>query len=272
MARLRPFKRKRRSDDADPSAGSESERSLPLSGTEQVVSAAPDLPPSAIAVEASAVDEPATGEPAADEPAADEAAAVKAAAVTAADEEGQPEEPNEESGRRGRKVRPPRPPVANLSRVRRERRTLLRERERRIRDLGGLMLEMYRHDQFREDLIVEHCAQAMGIENRIHELEAILLRAKSGRATPGPQCACGAPLLFGARFCASCGRPTELAAAGERCTRCLQPLAEGASFCASCGAAVAEAADSSDPDEQTMEHAPPAQPGNETERDEDGQT
>jgi hypothetical protein len=266
MARLSPFKRKRRSDDADPSAGSEPELSLPLSGAEEGASA-PDLPPSEIAVEAPANEEPATEAPAADEPASGDAAAGGAVA-----KEAQPEEQVEDSGRRGRKARPPRPPVANLSRVRRERRTLLRERERRIRDLGGLMLEMYRHDQFREDLIVEHCAQAMGVENRIHELEAILMRARSGRATPGPQCACGAPLLFGARFCASCGRPTDLAVAGERCARCLQPLAEGASFCASCGAAIGEVVDSSDPDEETMEHAPPAQPGNEAERDEDGRT
>ncbi len=97
-------------------------------------------------------------------------------------------------------------PVANVSLVRRERRALLRERERRIRDLGGLLLEMYRRNQFREDLIIEHCAQAMGIENRIHELESILARAKSGgRAAPGPRCSCGAPILYGARFCFACG-------------------------------------------------------------------
>jgi hypothetical protein len=149
--------------------------------------------------------------------------------------------------------------VANLSRVRRERRALMRERESRIRDLGGLMLEMYRRDQFREDLIVEHCAQAMGVENRIHELESSLMRASSRRATPGQQCSCGAPLLFGARFCAGCGRPTELAAAGEKCARCGQPLVALAGFCASCGAAVGEAEDLDDKNEQTMEHAPPAQ-------------
>ncbi len=258
MARLRPFKRKRRSDDADPSAGSEPELALQLSGAEQAAPA-PEFPPSEIAAEV-----PATEGPAAEEQAPGDAAA----------EEAQPEEQVEGKQRRDRrKARPPRPPVANLSRVRRERRTLLRERERRIRDLGGLMLEMYRHDQFREDLIVEHCAQAMGVENRIHELESILMRASSRRATPGPQCACGAPLLFGARFCASCGRPTELAATGERCARCLQPLAVGASFCASCGAAVGVVADASDEkNEQTMEHAPPAGPGNAVERDEGGET
>jgi hypothetical protein len=159
------------------------------------------------------------------------------------------------------KDRAVRPPVANLSLVRRERRTLLRERERRIRDLGGLLLEMYRRDQFREDLIVEHCAQAMGIENRIHELEAILARAKSRRAAPGPHCACGAPLYFGARFCASCGRPTDLAATGELCARCLQPLALGANFCGACGATVAGASAPEAATEQTVEHSSPLEEG-----------
>lgn len=266
MARLRPFKRTRRSGDVDLSADSEPEGALRLPGDEQVAPA-PELPPAEIAAEGPAAELPVSQEPAAAEPAPDDAGA----------EEAQAEEQAKGKTRRGRrkeaKSRPPRPPVANLSRVRRERRTLLRERERRIRDLGGLMLEMYRHDQFREDLIVEHCAQAMGIENRIHELESILMRASSKRATPGPRCACGAPLLFGARFCASCGRPTELAAAGERCARCLQPLTVGASFCASCGAAVGEVAESSESkNEQTMEHAPPVGPGNAVERDEDGET
>lgn len=114
-----------------------------------------------------------------------------------------PEPVEDEKPTKSRQVRLP---VANLSHVRRERRALVRERERRIRDLGGLMLEMYRRNQFREDLIVEHCAQAMGIENRIHELEAILARAKSGgRAAPGPRCSCGAPILYGASFCFACG-------------------------------------------------------------------
>ena len=236
MARLRSFKRTRRSGDADSSTASEPGLAVQPTDGDQVAPP-PELPPSEIAVE----------EPESSDSVAEEARAEQ-------------DEGKEQRGRRkGKKARPPRAPVANLSRVRRERRALMRERERRIRDLGGLMLEMYRRDQFREDLIVEHCAQAMGVENRIHELESILMRASSRRATPGQQCSCGAPLLFGARFCAGCGRPTELAAAGEKCARCGQPLVALAGFCASCGAAVGEAEDLDDKNEQTMEHAPPAQ-------------
>jgi len=163
-----------------------------------------------------------------------------------------------DSKNRDARTRSIRPPTTNLSLVRRERRALLRERERRIRDLGGLLLEMYRRDQFREDLIVEHCAQTMGVENRIHELEAILTRRNSHQSASGPLCACGAPLLFGARFCANCGRPTDLGNTGELCAHCLQPLAPGAGFCAGCGAVVSGATSPEAPIEQTISHSVPA--------------
>jgi len=246
MARLRSLKFPRRSGDAEPATGSKLQESPELPGDEKA-EPSPELPPVEIAAE-----EQLTGEAAADEDTAPEE-----------------REPKKKRGLRAgakSKPRPPRPPVANLSRVRRERRTLMRERERRIRDLGGLMLEMYRRDQFREDLIVEHCAQAMGVENRIHELESVLARAGSGRGAPGPQCSCGAPLLFGARFCASCGRPTELAGTGSNCSRCRQPVADGAGFCSNCGAAVGGEAGASEVDEQTMEHAPLGEPGHGAER------
>jgi len=239
MALFRSSKSKPRSGDAAQSTDSEpGSVTPPIDGKQALVEApALELPPAEIAT--------------------DEVSPVDAAA-----DQAKPEDEAETGRRRSSgKEKKPRQPVANLSRVRRERRALMREREARIRDLGGLMLEMYRRDQFREDLIVEHCAQAMGIENRIHELEAILLRARSGRVTPGPQCACGAPLLFGARFCANCGRPTGLAGASEKCAYCGQPLSSGAEFCASCGAAVDNRASGGNENEQTMEHSSGVEPG-----------
>ena len=97
------------------------------------------------------------------------------------------------------------PPASEL---RRERRALLRLREEKLRDLGGLALEMYRRDQFREDLLLERCAGLIGLEARVHELDVLL---GAVRPTPGAQrtarCECGAPLLWGSHFCATCGRP-----------------------------------------------------------------
>jgi hypothetical protein len=103
---------------------------------------------------------------------------------------------------RRRRVAPP------ASELRRERRALMRVREDRLRDLGGLALEMYRRDRFREDLLVERCTDLIALEARIHELDALLsISSPLRRATPVARCECGAPLLAAMNFCATCGRP-----------------------------------------------------------------
>jgi hypothetical protein len=112
-------------------------------------------------------------------------------------------------------VQPARPEPAKRRRVappaselRRERRALMRVREERLRDLGGLALEMYRRDRFREDLLVERCTDLIALEARIHELDALLtLSSPLRRSTPVARCECGAPLLAAMNFCATCGRP-----------------------------------------------------------------
>jgi hypothetical protein len=92
--------------------------------------------------------------------------------------------------------------------LRRERRALLRLREQKLRDLGGLSLEMYRRDRFREDLLLERCAELIGLEARVHELDVLLGAARREPGVPkSVRCECGAPLLWGSRFCATCGRP-----------------------------------------------------------------
>jgi len=102
------------------------------------------------------------------------------------------------------------PPVGQL---RRERRALLSLREDRLRDLGGLMLEMFRRDRFRQDLILERCTELATIEDRLGELESLLGAASSrGRTRPAGRCECGAPVYWGSRFCAQCGRAVALPA------------------------------------------------------------
>ncbi len=110
-----------------------------------------------------------------------------------------------------RTVRRALPPAGQL---RRERRVLLQLREARLRDLGGLMLEMYRRDQFRQDLLVDRCAELVTIEERLGELDALLAAAVSrGHARPAARCECGAPIFWGSKFCAQCGRATSSPAA-----------------------------------------------------------
>lgn len=105
-----------------------------------------------------------------------------------------------------RTVRRALPPAGQM---RRERRGLLQLREARLRDLGGLILEMYRRDQFRQDLLVDRCGELVTLEERLAELDALLAAAVSrGRARPAARCECGAPIFWGSKFCAQCGRAT----------------------------------------------------------------
>jgi rRNA maturation endonuclease Nob1 len=71
-----------------------------------------------------------------------------------------------------------------------------------LRDLGGLLVEMYRRGGFRDDLLAERSAEVIGIDSRIAEIEALLHRRE-----PSARCTCGAPLLRGSHFCPNCGRP-----------------------------------------------------------------
>lgn len=119
--------------------------------------------------------------------------------------------------------------------LRRERRAILKAREERIRDLGGLTLEMYRRSSFRDELLIEQCREIVALEERVQELDSMLSAVASARRAP-TTCECGAPVPWGSHFCANCGRPTS----GEpvvACKGCGHPLPADASFCASCGRA-----------------------------------
>jgi hypothetical protein len=93
----------------------------------------------------------------------------------------------------------PRRPHAGL--LRRERRLLVRARESELRDLGGLLVEMYRRGGFRDDLLSERAATVIGIDARLAEIQELL---HAGRRVP--RCECGAPILRGSHFCPNCGR------------------------------------------------------------------
>src|SRR5688500_6012390 len=72
--------------------------------------------------------------------------------------------------------------------LKRERKALLEVREERLRDLGGLALEMYKRDRFNAGLVVERCAELVAIEARVHEIDALLdgsalVRREIGRAS-----------------------------------------------------------------------------------------
>src|SRR5438309_10128433 len=96
----------------------------------------------------------------------------------------------------------PRRPAAGV--LRRERRALLKARDDVLRELGGLLVEMYRRGGFRDDLLAERAASIVGIDARLAEIQDLLHTRRNV-----PRCTCGAPILRGSRFCPSCGRPTD---------------------------------------------------------------
>jgi hypothetical protein len=99
---------------------------------------------------------------------------------------------------------PPRPISAKRPHpglLRRERRALLAARDDRLRDLGGLTVEMYRRGAWRDDLLHERCAEVIGIDARLAEIDE-LLHGSEGTE----RCTCGASLLRGSHFCPNCGR------------------------------------------------------------------
>jgi double zinc ribbon protein len=154
--------------------------------------------------------------------------------------------------------------------LRRERRALVRAREERIRDLGGLMLEMYRRDRFRQDLLVEQCLEVVSIEDRLREIDQLLEASTAARKQGlGVRCECGAPILWGSHFCANCGRPV-----GEEpvvsCPSCGNALAADARFCPNCGtAAPTDVQASGDADEPAADGQGPGSddaPGDQRER------
>ena len=109
------------------------------------------------------------------------------------------------------------------------------------------MLEMYRRDQFRQDLLLERCEELVALDERLRELDTLLAVAVSARRpAPAARCACGAPVVWGAHFCANCGRPVAAAPAVVSCLGCGAPLPADAKFCAACGQAIEHA----EPDEQ----------------------
>ena len=140
------------------------------------------------------------------------------------------------------------PPAASSSPARRrapasfqrERQELLRQREIEIRDLGGLALEMARRDDWRYELLASRCAEVLGIEERIQELDSMLAAAEvAARGLGAKPCRCGAPILRGAHFCSHCGRPAGDVPPVVTCGRCGHALPAEANFCSFCANAVA---------------------------------
>ena len=118
------------------------------------------------------------------------------------------------------------------------------------------MLEMYRRDQFKQDLLVEQCLEVISVEERLREIDTMLEATVTARRQGvGVRCTCGAPILWGSHFCANCGRPVG-AEPVVSCPNCGNAIPADAQFCANCGTPVPESTRGEDgetgDDAQTM--------------------
>jgi rRNA maturation endonuclease Nob1 len=95
---------------------------------------------------------------------------------------------------------PARRPHAGL--LRRERRALLDAREELVHKAGGLMVEMYRRNEYRDDLLAEVCAEVLGIAARVSDIDAQLADRRHAQVCTS----CGATVSHGSHYCPSCGR------------------------------------------------------------------
>jgi hypothetical protein len=132
--------------------------------------------------------------------------------------------------------------VPSPRRMRRERHSLARRREIEIRDVGGLAVEMVRRDRFRPDLLIERANDVLMVEQRLNEIDALLMAslvAARGPLRTLARCECGAPLPVGVHFCSHCGRPAPGSRPIAACSHCGQPLPADTNFCAYCGNSVA---------------------------------
>ncbi len=116
-------------------------------------------------------------------------------------------------------VAPRRPPASLL---RRERRALLKARQEALRDLGGLLVEMYRRGGFRDDLLQERAAAIVGIDARLGEIDELLHGSRRLA-----RCRCGSPILRGSKFCPNCGRPVDDAGANGIDETVVEPAPRG---------------------------------------------
>ncbi|MGH3010445.1 MAG: double zinc ribbon domain-containing protein [Gaiellaceae bacterium] len=152
---------------------------------------------------------------------------------------------------------PPEPDPVTLERERRE---LTSRREIEMRDVGGLAVEMVRRDRLNPDLLVSRAREVLALEQRMHELDSLLVAEATARSYPNvAYCKCGAPLVPGVHFCGHCGRPAATTPAVLTCAHCGQALPADVNFCSFCGNPAAAGKDepAGEPLDETVVRPPP---------------
>ncbi|MCW2956084.1 MAG: hypothetical protein JWO69_953 [Thermoleophilia bacterium] len=115
------------------------------------------------------------------------------------------------------------------------------------------MLEMYKRNRFREELLLDKCEEVLAVEVEIAHVDQRLFQLAPPNAAgmrPIGRCECGAPIHPGQNFCGVCGRSFTTLTQSRTCVRCGAGLRSGDQFCATCGTEAPDVL-------QALEAAPP---------------
>ena len=108
-------------------------------------------------------------------------------------------------------------------------------REQAIRDLGGLIFEMFKHDRFNEELVRERCLELLELDRRLDELDELLPGGHRPGAARALRVRRGAaavlPLLPQLRQPGA----HSVVSASRSCPHCGAETGPGQEYCLSCG-------------------------------------
>lgn len=147
--------------------------------------------------------------------------------------------------------------ILETTQLRSQVKTLQDERQREIEELGNIVYTLHVQGKLKEgfERLEEKCKRVANLDQKIRdkeeEIRQVHLKAQDALgAAASPvlgECACGASIREGTKFCGGCGKPVgeggsrpEAAerAGGTLCPQCATPLAAAARFCANCGAKI----------------------------------
>lgn len=135
-----------------------------------------------------------------------------------------------------------------LAQLRNQLRHLGKEKEEKINQLGRLVYDMLRKEEYEEQKIKDFYPSINAIDRQIvnveEEIKKIQEMSASADISIVARCECGAEITANQKFCASCGRDvkevTMQALAPQegmkRCSTCGAEIKETAKFCGKCGA------------------------------------
>jgi hypothetical protein len=136
-----------------------------------------------------------------------------------------------------------------LSRLRNQLRTLEKDKDDRLRDLGRMVYDMVRLDKYQPQEVSEFCRKIGDIDRQIVLVEEEIKRAQALSSQSGQEsfiatCDCGAGLSANQKFCGVCGRevsgltvqPEHSPDKSRLCSSCGSEIKTEAKFCGKCGA------------------------------------